>query len=235
MKILKSSSLLPDVMCQNPSLDRVANARQETWTGLKSNLASLDINPNSTNIYIRCFKLEEIVELWVKDSNKRTFRLLSTYPFCVNSGILGPKRKEGDKQIPEGVYHITRFNPKSLFHLSLGLNYPNAADLTRADDIAPGSDIFLHGKCSSTGCIAVGDKAIQELYTIASVAKNHLIRVDIYPYKFNSERQIDIEIALMNQNFWTNLKTVYQDFENTREISGIDISESGEYIVNRGQ
>lgn len=80
-------------------------------------------------LFIRAFKREDKLEVWIKERNKTQFVLLQTYDFCATSGSLGPKRKQGDLQIPEGVYHINHFNPVSNFYLSLGINYPNASDL----------------------------------------------------------------------------------------------------------
>jgi len=136
-------------------------------------------------------------------------------------------------QIPEGVYYINRFNPKSKFHLSLGLDYPNKADLVFADKTSPGSDIFIHGKCSSVGCIAIGDESIQELYTLASNSRKNQasIRIDIFPFRFNENVEIDDQLKTTNKQLWNNLQTVFSDFENTKMTAPIRISDSGKYIV----
>ncbi|HZH97477.1 MAG TPA: hypothetical protein VEX38_00780, partial [Fimbriimonadaceae bacterium] len=91
-------------------------------------------------LFIRAFKQERELEIWGAESER--FHFLQTYPIVGVSGGPGPKRREGDRQIPEGVYHIDRFNPNSRFHLSLGLSYPNKADRLLGDPERPGSDIF---------------------------------------------------------------------------------------------
>jgi len=222
-------------MCQSPDRDRAVIAKKETWNQLKVELESMKIDVNTVQLYIRCFKHEEILEVWIRDPLTKLYTQFDSYPFCTNSGHLGPKRREGDKQIPEGVYHINRFNPKSKFYLSLGINYPNQADLIFADKINPGTDIFIHGKCSSVGCIAIGDAAIKRLYTLASASESiqSPIRVDIFPFKFNSNPNIDESLKYEYDSFWENLKAIYLDFEESKEITAIDVSKSGKYIVNR--
>ena len=122
------------------------------------------------SVYFRAFKSEKILELYVLDTTNK-YILFQTYPICAASGVLGAKRREGDTQVPEGVYHINRFNPKSDFHLSLGLDYPNASDLRFCDAAKPGGDIFIHGGCASIGCLAMTDDAIKEIYLLAQAAK----------------------------------------------------------------
>ena len=110
-------------------------------------------------IYLRAFKFEGQLELWARPANDHAlFHLVHTYPIQCASGRLGPKRREGDGQVPEGFYFVERFNPRSLFHLSLGLNYPNASDrLLTTNPAQPGSDVFIHGNAVSVGCLAMGD------------------------------------------------------------------------------
>ena len=102
------------------------------------------------------------MEVWIKEASKDYYVLLNTYDFCTTSGTLGPKRKEGDLQIPEGIYTINHFNPQSNFYLSLGINYPNASDKILSDPVHPGGDIYLHGNCVTIGCIPLTDDKIKE-------------------------------------------------------------------------
>ena len=107
---------------------------------VSSNLISLEkkYQYRKFQLFIRAFKKEKLLEVWVKEARQRKLRLVNTYDFCATSGDLGPKRKEGDLQIPEGVYTINHFNPLSNFHLSLGINYPNASDKILSDPRKPG-------------------------------------------------------------------------------------------------
>ena len=147
-----------------------------------------NLDEASLEIYIRAFKQEKLVEIWAKDKNKSEYLLLRTYNFCKSSGTLGPKRKEGDNQIPEGFYRIVTFNPESKFYLSLGINYPNKSDRVLGDTTNLGGDIFIHGDCVTVGCIPITDEKIQELYILAVDAKaagNGRIPISIFPAKLD--------------------------------------------------
>lgn len=112
------------------------------------------------------------LELWAADEDS-TYRLIHVYPIKKLSGQLGPKLREGDRQVPEGVYAVESLNPNSSYHLSLKLDYPNIFDLERTSEEGrdnPGSNIFIHGKALSVGCLAMGDPAIEELFVLAADA-----------------------------------------------------------------
>ncbi|MGZ3848513.1 MAG: L,D-transpeptidase family protein, partial [Flavisolibacter sp.] len=108
-------------------------------------------------IYIRSFKYDGQMEVWVKNERKEAFKFFKTYKICALAGTLGPKRMQGDYQVPEGFYYINEFNPNSTYYLSLGLNYPNASDKILSDSLHPGGDIYIHGSCVTVGCIPVTD------------------------------------------------------------------------------
>ncbi len=215
---------------------RVEIAQSEYENSLRKLLRKKDIDYEQCEIYLRAFKLEETLEVWAKNKSDETFRLMKTYDFCTNSGKLGPKRREGDFQIPEGIYHINRFNPQSRFYLSLGLNYPNTSDLYFADKTQPGSDIFIHGDCVSVGCIAITDDKIKELYTLANQAQSNgqsIIRTDIFPIQFDNEISVthlrELADYQLNKAFWNNLEQVFWDFENTNKLPEIRVNEMGRY------
>lgn len=134
-------------------------------------------------IALLAFKKEQYVELWAKNPGAK-WHPIHTYPLTAFSGRLGPKLKEHDKQIPEGIYRLTMFNPFSSMHLSMMINYPNYFDRLQAIKDGRrrlGGDIFLHGKSLSVGCLAIGDKAIDQLFLLARrVGLNH-IQVIISP------------------------------------------------------
>lgn len=113
-----------------------------------------------------------------------TLRAIATYPVLGQSGELGPKLREGDRQVPEGVYRIEGVNPNSNYHVSLRLNYPNNFDLQKAAADGrqdAGSDIYIHGGSASVGCLAMGDTAIEELFILALDCGIEKIRVIIAP------------------------------------------------------
>ncbi|HET9532720.1 MAG TPA: L,D-transpeptidase family protein, partial [Blastocatellia bacterium] len=148
------------------------------------------------------------------------FQMVKQYAFCASSGGLGPKRRQGDGQIPEGFYHIDRFNPVSNFHLSLGINYPNRSDRILGGAGRMGGDIFIHGGCATIGCVPITDDGIKELYIVAVAARSYgqsAIPVHIFPTKLDSagmkrlERKFNGEARLLD--FWLNLKLGFDFFE----------------------
>lgn len=219
------------VQQQENTIDRVKVAYDEKETLLKAIFDKKHLKWNDFQLFLRAFKQEELLEIWVKSANYQTFTLVKSYPFCTNSGTLGPKRKEGDYQIPEGFYHINRFNPKSNFYLSLGLNYPNASDLILSDKAEPGSDIFIHGACISVGCISITDDKIKEVYLLANEAKKHGqtdIPVHIFPFKM-TDSNIENGKAKYH-DFWKNLKVGYDYFEREKRLFEVKINTNGQYI-----
>ncbi|MFA6302113.1 MAG: hypothetical protein WC627_03155 [Legionella sp.] len=134
-------------------------------------------------IAILAFKEERTVELWAKNPNQ-SWRHIHNYPLTGFSGRLGPKLRENDKQIPEGVYKLVNFNPFSSMHLSMMINYPNNFDREKgyADGRrALGNNIFIHGKDMSVGCLAIGDLAIDQLFILARRVGLRNIQVVIAP------------------------------------------------------
>lgn len=129
-------------------------------------------------VAILVFKRERRLALWAR--NDRGWRFVRDYPILAASGVAGPKLREGDYQVPEGVYRIAHLNPNSSYHLSMKVSYPNAFDLRMAKHDGRtrlGGDIFIHGKNVSIGCVAIGDRAIEELFTL--VAETGHSRVDV--------------------------------------------------------
>lgn len=134
-------------------------------------------------IALLAFKSERKVELWAKDSNT-SWTHIHNYPLTGFSGRLGPKLRENDKQIPEGIYRLVNFNPFSSMHLSMMINYPNSFDKEKgyADGRRKlGNNIFIHGKNLSVGCLAVGDMAIDQLFILARRVGLSNIKVIIAP------------------------------------------------------
>jgi murein L,D-transpeptidase YafK len=192
------------------------------------------------NIYIRSFKYDRLLELWVKNKTDESYTLFKSYKVCMQSGSIGPKRAEGDKQVPEGFYYVNEFNANSNYHLSLGLNYPNAADKILSDAKRPGGDIYIHGKCVSTGCIAIQDNAIEEVYLIAEQAKTNgqdFIPVHIFPVKYDVPQSLNYltETVQGSQSvlkFILSVKAVFDYFEEKKQIPVILVNKKGDYVIN---
>ena len=118
------------------------------------------------------------------------FRLVCTYPILAATGVLGPKLKEGDRQVPEGIYRVPLLNPNSDFHLSLRLEYPNEFDRARAAEdgrTEPGTDIMIHGDARSRGCLAMGDPASEDLFVLAALTGIENVKVILTPVDFRKQ------------------------------------------------
>lgn len=136
------------------------------------------------------FKKEQVLELYARNVFSKQWQKIKTYPFTAFSGQLGPKLKEGDKQIPEGIYHIEYLNPNSSYHLSLKVSYPNSFDKKKAvleERTDLGGDIMIHGKDVTIGCIPVGDEAIEEIFLLAEKAIDRGIPIIIAPQDFRKD------------------------------------------------
>lgn len=206
---------------------------------MESLCSSVDIAYPPDKIYIRIFKYERTLELWAQDDGDHKFKLLRKYSMTAFSGKLGPKRAEGDMQIPEGFYRVDRFNPASRYHLSLRIDYPNKSDIIRKKGDSPGGEIFIHGSNVTIGCVPVGNSQIENLYAIAVDVKSAGqpdIPVHIFPFKMNSE----FADSVFSENgcedeglleFWKELTPVFNYFETHREIPAIEINGDGGYVI----
>lgn len=166
-------------------------------------------------VFIRIFKEERVLELWMKNEDDWRFKLIKSYPICNYSGSLGPKYVEGDNQAPEGFYHtdLQSLNPNSQYHLSFNINFPNEYDRSKG---RTGSFIMIHGDCVSEGCYAMTDPLMEEIYLIAEralLAGQHEVPVHVFPFRMTPDR---MRQAAFNRHFhfWVNLKQGYDYFEN---------------------
>lgn len=191
-------------------------------------------------VYIRSFKYDSQLEVWVKNTSKETYKLFKTYRVCMQSGTMGPKRLEGDFQVPEGIYHIDDFNPNSNYHLSLGLNYPNASDRILSDSVRPGGDIYIHGSCVSVGCVALNDTDIEDVYVITSSARANgleFIPVHVFPARYNVKKSAEyLENAIRSKEhlkkFEDRLRDIFDYFNEHKQIPIVMINRKGEYVLN---
>src|SRR5450432_825737 len=190
-------------------------------------------------VYIRSFKYDSEMEVWVKNKQSEKYKLFKTYKICALAGSLGPKRMAGDYQVPEGFYYINEFNPRSLYHLSLGLNYPNASDKMLCDLSQPGGDIYIHGSCVTTGCIPITDGQIEELYVLAAHAKDlgqDFIPVHIFPVNFNNTRSVAyLNHFLVSFNefvpFEKSMQNAFFYFEKNHQVPPVIVNPRGEYVI----
>lgn len=219
---------------------KVNNAFSNKEDELKKEFEQKGLTWPAKYIYIRSFKFDAQLEIWVKNDFQDKYKLFKTYRVCMQSGTMGPKRMQGDYQVPEGFYYITEFNPRSQYHLSLGLNYPNASDKILSDRDRPGNGIYIHGSCVSVGCIPVTDSDIEEVYILASYAHDagqEYIPVHIFPIRYSNKKSEDYFNNFLKNDpalktFSTQLEKVYNEFENTHQSPIIMIDSKGDYVVN---
>ena len=168
-------------------------------------------------VFIRIFKEEELLELWVRQADKSTYQLFRTYPVAARSGHLGPKLAEGDRQAPEGFYFVRprQMHPTSNYHLAFNLGYPNRYDQAHQ---RTGSVIMVHGNRMSIGCYAMTDAKIEEIYTLCNAALGNgqpFFRVHCFPFRMSAERMREAS-GHPWLPFWQNLREGYALFEQSR-------------------
>lgn len=215
---------------------RVKDAYAAKWPALEVELKAKKVNPSSMEVFIRIFKKEKELELWVKNKADAKFTFLKKIAICAASGELGPKRKEGDYQVPEGIYDIPVFNPNSSYFLALKVGYPNKSDKILVDGKRTGGDIMIHGNCVTIGCIPLQDDPVKDLYMLCVEAKNNNTspRVEIYPCKFTAENIKFLEETFdsAKNKFWENIKPAYTYFETNKSPAKYSINAKGVYVFS---
>lgn len=244
MKMLVSTCLLfllvsaapkKDFLTEQKQFQRVRTAISEKQNYLEQKLKENQLDLSNLNILFVAYKEDGVLDVYAKTKQETTYRKILSYPICASSGGPGPKRKSGDGQVPEGFYHINRFNPSSNFHLSLGLNYPNLADQRKNPNQSLGGDIFIHGSCVTIGCLPMTDNYIKEIYLLAVHAKNNgqsTIPVYVFPFKMSAQ-QLQSYKARYNDKtlsaFWDNLKTGYDLFSKEHKALNVKVAGNGDY------
>ncbi len=225
--LLSSLSTDRDFLTEQKTHARVKEAYIQKQQLLTTKLGKMGLTLNDLNILLVAYKTEQQLEVYVKKTTEKSYRKLDSYDICSMSGLLGPKLKSGDRQVPEGFYTIDRFNPSSAYYMSLGINYPNQVDLKRSGKANPGGDIFIHGKCVTVGCMPITDDYIKELYILAIQAYQNgqrQIPVYIFPFKFNSISADKFAEPYESNGqtiaLWKVLKKAYTQFNiNHRELN----------------
>jgi len=165
-------------------------------------------------VALLAFKEERALELWARDVDK--WVPVQTYPVKGASGVVGPKLRQGDRQVPEGIYELEGLNPNSSYHLSMKLNYPNAADRSRATADGRtqlGGDIFIHGSTGSVGCLAMGDEAIEELFLLVHRVGKENVTVIISPRDLRRLPPPELKQPTWLPLLYAELRTRLQDFQ----------------------
>ncbi|MCX4025761.1 L,D-transpeptidase family protein [Endozoicomonas sp. SM1973] len=163
--------------------DVIDHYQEDTQSRLKPYLDQAGFRQLPAALTMLAIKDEKKLELWGQQHTGE-WVFIRSFPVLAASGKSGPKLREGDRQVPEGIYKIIGFNPNSSYHLSMKLNYPNTFDLKYAKlegRHQPGTNIFIHGKAASIGCLAIGDRAIEELFVLSALVGKENIQVVIAP------------------------------------------------------
>ena len=219
---------------QQLKFERVRKAYDLKWPSLEKELQKGGFD-KGFEMLLNYYKMEEKLEVWLKTSKQNSFTLFKSYNACAKSGTLGPKVVEGDLQTPEGFYKINVFNPMSNFHLSLGVDYPNAVDRARTgQNRRTGGDIYIHGNCVTVGCVPLTDDKIREVYVLAVEARNNgqkEIPVNIFPFrmtKANLERQG--KLFPQHVDFWKTLQPGFDYFEKNKKMAKV-MQVGGKYSI----
>jgi len=224
---------------QQLQFSRVRAAAKEKDETLRRMFAEKKLDYPPQAILFRAFKKEAQLELWAKGKSSRSYSLVHTYGICATSGVLGPKRRFGDVQVPEGFYELDWFNPQSNFLLSLHISYPNAADRILGSRVNPGGDIFLHGNCVTIGCIPITDEGIQEVYWLAvqvhDAGQRHIV-MEIFPARLTEAGFKSLAESHTGQTdllaFWSNLREGFDLFEKDHRALRVSVAKDGKYLFN---
>ncbi|MFB2552813.1 hypothetical protein [Ensifer soli] len=208
--------------CMSMNLEDLDGAAPEIPAKLVREMKARGMRPESP-VLVRIFKKESELEVWKQDASGR-YALLKTYPMCRWSGKLGPKMKAGDRQAPEGFYHVSAgmLNPKSQFYLSFNLGYPNRLESALG---YTGEALMVHGACSSSGCYAMTDQGISEIYAVVNTALKGgqaQFQVQAFPFRMTPKNMAENR-ADPNYGFWRDLKVGYDSFELNRRQPKVSV------------
>lgn len=188
--------------------------------------------PRNSPVMARIFKEEGKFEVWKAKANGR-YDLIAIYDICTYSGQLGPKFTEGDRQAPEGFYTVrpSSMNPQSSYYLSFNIGYPNAYDRVHGRS---GTNLMVHGGCSSSGCYSMTDNQMEQIYAFARDSfegGQTEFQIQSLPFRMTAENMARYRND-PNYPFWEMLKEGYDYFEITKVPPKVDVCEK-RYVFNR--
>ncbi|MGZ5019497.1 MAG: L,D-transpeptidase family protein [Chthoniobacterales bacterium] len=169
--------------------DRVATYGEIVQQRLAPKFVAAGLSYPPNRLVFIGIKKDRVLEVYAANVESE-FRFVCSYPVLAASGTLGPKLREGDLQVPEGIYRVRELNPNSLYHLSIWIDYPNEFDLARAKEegrTEPGSEIMIHGSQHSRGCLAVGDEVSEDLFVLTALAGIENTTVILTPIDFRKD------------------------------------------------
>lgn len=220
---------------------RVKGGYEHTWDSICARLNRLNVSVDQLEVFLRSFKEDKILEVWVKQKSDSVWKQYGTYSVIKTSGRLGPKRCQNDHQIPEGFYAFdseSAFKPMSRFHIGLLVNYPNASDKVFACKGDPGDAIMIHGAGGSTGCTPISNLEMEEVYVLCIEARDagqKSIPFHTFPLRFTDENVARIktaEVDTLVHLFWDNIRPGYDWFETKKQLPKVTVDSKGKYIFN---
>ncbi len=237
--LLGSGLISPSFREKQMNFTRVREAYADKEKVVSKTLVNNSISRENLRIYLRAFKTEKIVELWAKNSSDSVFVNIGEIHICEISGNVGPKRRSHDLQVPEGFYRISDLNPFSKYYLSMQINYPNASDSIRGVKGHLGNLIFIHGECVSSGCIAITNDRIKELYVYCIEAFNSgqkEIELTIFPARMNDKNYSKLTGGYKSDkdkiSLWADLKKSYDLFELNKIPPTVKFMSDGTHKIN---
>lgn len=241
LKVIAAVSLIAVAAagCTNETLDsvgvdvkKVSNKTQYQLSGqVVAKMASLNID-RSAPVMLRIFKEEGTLEVWKADRSNR-FQMVKSYQICAWSGKLGPKVKEGDRQAPEGFYPLgpQHMNPNSQYYLAINTGFPNRYDQANARS---GTNLMIHGACSSSGCYSMTDEQMIEIFAFARDAfkgGQKTIQLQAFPFRMTAENMARHRDN-PNIEFWKMLKVGYDHFQVTKRPPEVAVCDQ-KYVFNQ--
>lgn len=188
-------------------------------------------------VFLRAFKHDGQLELWAAAHHGDVMTRVRTYAICARSGQLGPKRRQGDEQVPEGCYSIHFYNAWSAFHLAMRVDYPNASDRARGHKWNLGGAIMVHGGCATIGCIPIEDAPIEEVFVASLDAQRkgrRKVPIHIFPTRLNDEGmrmlKTHADATPDRQDLWDELRPIFLAFDESQIVPRVQIDpKSGTY------
>jgi murein L,D-transpeptidase YafK len=223
LPLLAACASMPDYLA------RLNLIRSQKLPELTSELAANDLKPGSP-MYIRIFKEEGELEVWVRNDPTGLYQPFKTYRICNYNTTLGPKQERGDMQSPEGFYDVTENQlwPGSQYHLAMNIGYPNQYDQFYN---RTGDKLMIHGGCKSEGCFAMTDDGIEEIYILAEQSLEQgepAIPVHIYPFRMTDANMARYKTSTWYP-FWENMKQGYDLFEQNHFPPRV-VTQAGHYL-----
>ena len=217
------------------SRHRTTAAKDAKTETVKKMFAAAGVSYPPEQLFFRVFKLENVLEVWAASKSKGPLTHVATYEICYKSGKLGPKRRTGDQQVPEGFYHLDYYNKHSAFYLSMRISYPNRSDKILGHR-KPGSAIMIHGNCVSIGCLAMSDERIQELWLMTRTMADRKRKVFVHAFPARDfGKLLANPLYIGHHNFWKNLQEGYEIFMTSRILPRVSIDKKGTYLFREGQ